>query len=154
MSIQMSANVDVECRQSSLQMSMEMSKIYRFIMEKKPKKTRISCWKNAESYVDIYIYIYIYIYTHTHTHTQKLSFEAFSRLKVQKLGTKSKKCQCRLKRPANVENMSMSMVPPNVDLIWSTSVWTLNSLSCWTTPWEKDFIHSNCQGRSARLRLF
>jgi len=43
MSIQMSANVDVECRQGSLQMSMEMSKIYRFIKGKKPKKTGIIC---------------------------------------------------------------------------------------------------------------
>jgi len=38
----MSANVDVECRQGSLQMSMKMSKIYRFITGKKHKKTRIS----------------------------------------------------------------------------------------------------------------
>ena len=42
MSIQMSANVDVECRQGSLQMSMEMSKIYRFIvisrLKNRPKK--------------------------------------------------------------------------------------------------------------------
>jgi len=36
-----------------------------------------------------------------------------------------KKCQCQLKRPANVEHMSMSTVPPNVDPIWSTSVHTL-----------------------------
>jgi len=43
------------------------------------------------------------------------------------LGTDSKKCQCRLKRPANVEHMSMSMVPPNVDPIWSTSVHTLTT---------------------------
>jgi len=27
-------------------------------------------------------------------------------------------------RPANVEHMSMSMVPPNVDQKWSTSVYT------------------------------
>ena len=32
MSIQMSANVDVKCQQGSLQMSMEMSKIYRFVV--------------------------------------------------------------------------------------------------------------------------
>jgi len=81
MSIQMCANVDVECRQGSLQMSMEMSKIYRFITEKKPKKNRIICWKNAESYVDIYIYTH----THAHTHTKRLIFQAFSRGKVPKI---------------------------------------------------------------------
>ena len=41
----------------------------------------------------------------------------------------SKKCQCRLKRPANVEHMSMSLVLPNVDPIWSTSVHLLSSIS-------------------------
>ena len=141
MSTEFPANVDGNVENISIYHGKKAQKNQNFMLE----KCRIICR---------YIYIYIYIYTHTHTPTKRLSFEAFSRLKVQKLGTKSKKCQCRLKRPANVENMSMSMVPPNVDLIWSTSVWTLNSLSCWTTPWEKDFIHSNCQGRSARLRLF
>ena len=68
MSIQMSANVDVECRQGSLEMSMEVSKIYRFITRKKPKETRIICWKNAESYVDVYIHTHTYTHTHTHTH--------------------------------------------------------------------------------------
>ena len=74
-------------------------------MELKPKKTRIICWKNAESYVDIYIYIYIYIYIHTYTHPQKGTFfQHFHEKRCQKLGTDSKKCQCRWKRPANVEN--------------------------------------------------
>ena len=67
MSIQMFANVDVECRQGFLQMSMEMSNLHRFITGKKPKKTRIVCYKNAESYFDIYVYMY----THTHTRTHK-----------------------------------------------------------------------------------
>jgi len=92
---------------------------------KKAQKT--ICWKNAESYVDI---IYIYIYTHTNTHPQKgLFFKHFHEKKCKKLGSDSKKCQCRLKRPANVDDeyMSMSMVPPNVDPIWSTSVYTLTS---------------------------
>ena len=127
MSIQMSTNVDVECRQGPLQISMQISKMYQFITEKTPNKTRIICRKNAESYVDIYIYIYIYIHTHTHTHTHKGSFfKHFHEEKSKKLGTDSKKCQSRLKRPANVEHMSMSIVPPNVDPIWSTSVWTFN----------------------------
>ena len=79
------------------------------------KRCRIICW-----------YTCIYIYTHKHTHTQKGSFSKhFHEKKCKKLGTDSKKCQCRLKRPANVEHMSMSMVPPNVDPIWSTSVYTL-----------------------------
>ena len=82
MSIQMCANVDVECRQGSLQMSMEMSKNHRFITEKKPKKNTITCWKNAESYVDIYIYIYIYIYTHKNTRTHKKAH--FSRFFTRK----------------------------------------------------------------------
>jgi len=126
MSIQMSANVDVECQQGSLQMSMEMSKIHLFITGKKPKKTRIICWKNAESCVDIYIYIYMYMHTHICTPTKRLIFKHFHEEKRKTLGTDSKRCQCRLKRPANVEHMSMSMVPPNVDPIWSTSVYTLS----------------------------
>jgi len=85
MSIQTSANVDVECRQVSLQMSMEMSKIFRFITEKKPQKTRIISSKNVGSYVDIYTH------THTHTHTQKGSFfKHFHEEKCKKLGTDSK----------------------------------------------------------------
>ena len=131
MSIQTSANVDVECRQGSLQMSMEMSKIYRFITGKSPKKPA-SYVEKMQNHMLIYIYIYIYIQTHTHTHThpQKGSFfKHFHEKKCKNSGTDSRKCRCRLKRPANVEHMSMSMVPPNVDPIWSTSVYTLN-LEC------------------------
>ena len=77
-----------------------------------------------------HILIFIHIYILTHTHPQKGSFfKHFHEEKCKKLGTDSKKCQCRLKRPAIVEHMSMSMVPPNVDPIWSTSVYTLNSAS-------------------------
>jgi len=52
-------------------MLMKMSKIYRFITEKKPQK--------PESFVEkmqnhMLIYIYIYVYTLTHTHPQKGSF--------------------------------------------------------------------------------
>jgi len=83
MSIQMSANVDVECRQGSLQMSMEMSR------KNSPKKTRIICLKNIESIFDIFIYIYTH--THTHTHTQKGSiFKHFPEEKCTKLGTDPK----------------------------------------------------------------
>jgi len=68
------------------------------------------------------IFWYIYIYTHTHPHPQKVSFfKHFHEEKCKKLGTESKKCKCWLKRRANVEHMSMSMVPPN-DPTWSTSV--------------------------------
>jgi len=69
------------------------------------------------------IFWYIYIHTHTHTHPQKGSFfKRFHEEKCKKLGNDSKKCKCRLKRPENVEHMSMSMVPPNVDPTWSTAV--------------------------------
>jgi len=90
---------------------------------KKAQKTKIKCWQNAEKYVDIYTYIYIYIHTHTHAHNhaKTIFFCIFTRKSAIKLGTDSKKCQCRLKRPANVEHMSMSMVPPNINI----SVYTL-----------------------------
>ena len=121
MSIQMSANVDVECRQGSLQMSIEMSKTYRIINgQKAPKIQNRIC--------RIFLEIYIFIHTHTQIPTKKLIFQAFSLQKCEMLGTDSKKSQCRLKRPANVEYMSMSMFPPNVDPIWSTSVDTLMKL--------------------------
>ena len=132
MSMQMSANVDVECRQGSLQMSMEMSKTYRFFTEKNTKK--------PESYVGkmqkhMLIYIYIHIHTHTHTHPQEGSFfKHFHERQYQKLGNDSKKCQYRLKRPANIEHMSMTMVAPNVDPMWSTSVYTLSLWLVWATP--------------------
>ena len=109
MFIQMSANVDVECRHGSLQMSMEMSKIYRFMTGKKPTNPTIICWKNAESHVDIYLYIYEH--THTHAHKKAHFSSIFTRKSAKNIGTDSKKCQCRLKGPANVEHMSMSMVP-------------------------------------------
>ena len=91
--------------------------------------------KKPESYVEkmqnrmlIYICIYICIHTHTHTHPQEGSFfKHFHQEKSKKLGTDSKKFQCRLKRLANVEHMSMSMVPPNVDPIWLTSVHPLKA---------------------------
>ena len=112
-------------------MSLEMSKICRFITEKKHKKTRIIRWKNAKSYVDIYIYTH----THTHTHTHKKTHfsKHFHEKKCKKIGTDYKKCQCRSKRLSNVEHMSMSMVPPNVDPIWSTSVYTLTPCPTWTS---------------------
>jgi len=67
--------------------------------------------------------IYIYTYICTHTHPQKGSFfNHFHEKKCRKLWADYKNCPCRLKRPANIEHMLMSMVPPNVDPIWSTSV--------------------------------
>ena len=59
----------------------------------------------------------MHTHTHTHTYTKRLIFH-FHEKKCKKLGTDSKKCRCRLKRLANVENMST----PNDDPIWSTSV--------------------------------
>jgi len=90
--------------------------------------------KKPESYVEkmqnrmlIYICIYICIHTHTHTRIRRLIFEHLHEEMCKKLGTDSKKFQCRLKRLANVEHMSMSMVPPNVDPIWLTSVHPLKA---------------------------
>jgi len=112
MSIQMSANVDVACRQGSLQMSMEMSNIYdKNVNVKHPKimpKT-----KNVKK-----------------CKCQAPEDDAQDK-KYQKM---TKKCQCRLKRLANVEHMSMLMVPPNVDPIWSTSIHTHNSRSLDSCP--------------------
>jgi len=81
-----------------------------------------------QNHMLIYIYTYTHTLTHTHAHTGSF-FKHFHKEKCKKLGIDSKKCQCRLKRPANVEHMSMSMVPPNVDPILSTSVYTLTFAS-------------------------
>jgi len=75
---------------------------------KKAQKNRNHMLKKCRI---IFWYICIYVHTHTHTHPQKDSFSKHSHEETcKKLGTDSKKCQCRLKRPANVEHMSMSMV--------------------------------------------
>ena len=106
------ANVDGNVEKSSIYHGKKAEKKHNHMLE----KCRIICWY-------IYIHIYIYIYTQKHTHPQKGSFfKVFHEKKCKKWETDSKKCQCRLKRPANVEHMSMSMVPPNVDPIWSTFV--------------------------------
>jgi len=148
------------CRFRCLQMSMSN-------VDSVPCKCRWKCrkyidlsreksLKSPESYVEkmqnhMLIYIYIHTYTHTHTHTQKGSFfKNFHEKKCQKLGTDSKKCQCWLKRPANVEHMSMSTVPPNADPIWSTSVNPLTldpsvvGLIPPCTCWRKDTITRLC----------
>jgi len=97
---------------------------YIDLSRKKSPKTPESHVEKMQNHMLIYIYIYIYIYTHTHP--QKGSFfKHFHEKKCQKVLTDSKKCQCRLKTPANVEHMSMLMVPPNVDPIWSTFLYTL-----------------------------
>ena len=96
------------------------------------KKCRIICW-----------YIHTCIHTHTHTHKEKGSFKFFKHFhekKCKKIGTDSKKCQCRLKRSANVEHMSMSMDPPNVDPIWSTSVYILGD-HFWSSFWFSNKQH-------------
>jgi len=66
---------------------------------KQPQKTRIRCWKNAESFVDVYIYICIH--THTHTPTKRLIFQAFSRGKVQKIRDWLQKMSMSIEKTCN-----------------------------------------------------
>jgi len=95
MSNQMSANVDVECRQGSLQMWWKCRKYIDYHEIKSPK--------NPESYVEKCRIICSH--THTHIHSQKGSFfKHFHEKKCEKLGTDSKKCQCRL------EDLQMSNI--------------------------------------------
>jgi len=105
------ANVDRNVENISIYHGKKSQKKQNHTLE----RCRILCW-----------YICIHTYIHTHTHPQKGSFlKHFHEKSCKSLETDSKKCQCRLKRPANVKHMSMSMVPPNVDPIWSISVYTL-----------------------------
>ena len=98
----MSANVDIECLQSSLQMSMEMSKIYRFIDSEQ--------YANIDRKVGKYIVHFFrttckcqwkckcdnHCYMRTSMEMPKIYRYTFSarELHVDSVGTDSSKCRC------------------------------------------------------------